>query len=87
MTYQSCNYSYVAHPSQGIPNHKIPMQPYMGNMGGGYYMINQVYGMYHNQPYVNQPLQGTWNPIAQLTLPFLSTLNLPNLSKLTNDPM
>ena len=61
------------------------MQPYMGHMGGGYYPNSQGYNLYVNRPYVNQPLLGTWNTMEQPSLPFLSTLNLPDLSKLTND--
>ena len=34
---------------------------------------------------MKQPIYGTWNPMEQPRLPFLDTLNLPNLSKLTND--
>ena len=84
--YHSYNYGYMAPPSQGIPNHQILVHPYMGHMGGGYYPTSQGYGLYHNQPYENQPLQGTWNPIAQPREPFLATLNLPDLLNLTNNP-
>ena len=59
------------------------MQPYMGKMGGGYY--GQGHGIYSNQPYMNQNYQGVWNRLAQPRLPFLATLNLPNLSILMND--
>ena len=61
------------------------MQPYMGHMGGGYYLIGQGYGLYQNQPYVNQPFHGPWNQMSQTNHPFLATLNPPNPSKLTND--
>ena len=43
--------------------------------------------MYSNQPYMNQSYQGAWHRPAQPRLPFLATLNLPNLSILMNDPM
>ena len=57
----------------------------MSHIGGVYHPIGQRYKIYHNHPYMNQPLQGTWNHMAQPNLPFLATLNLPNLLKLTND--
>ena len=37
--------------------------------------------------YMNRNYQGAWNRIAQPRLPFLATLNLPDLSRLMNDPM
>ena len=61
------------------------MQPYMGQMGGGYY--GQGHGIYSNQPYTNQNYQGAWNQPAQHRLPFPTTLNLPDLSRLMNDPV
>ena len=63
------------------------MQPYMGHMGGGYYPISQVHFLYQNQPYVNQYFLGVRNQRAQTRLPFLSTLSLPDQSKLMNDPL
>ena len=60
------------------------MQPFMGQMGGGYY--GQGHGIYSNQPYTNQSYQGAWNQPTQPRLPFLATLNLPDLSRLMNDP-
>ena len=59
------------------------MQPYMGQMGEGYY--GQGHGIYSNQPYMNQNYQGAWHRLAQPRLHFLATLNLPNLSRLMND--
>ena len=52
-------------------------------MGGGYY--GQGHGIYSNQPYMNQHYQGVWHRPAQPRLPFLTTLNLPDLSRLMND--
>ena len=61
------------------------MQPYMGQMGGGYY--GQGHGIYSNQPYMNQKYQGAWNQLDQPRLPFLATLNLPDLLRLMNNPV
>ena len=61
------------------------MQPYMGQMGGVYY--GQGHGIYSNQSYMNQNYQGAWNLSPQPRLPFLATLNLPDLSRLMNDPV
>ena len=36
---------------------------------------------------MNQNYQGAWHRLGQLRLHFLSTLNLPNLSRLMNDPV
>ena len=33
----SSNFGFVAPHSQGTPHHNASMQPYMGQMGGGYY--------------------------------------------------
>ena len=57
----------------------------MGQMGVGYYPTSQFHGVYNNQTYVNQSYQGAWNQMAQPMLPFLATLNLPDLSWLKND--
>ena len=72
-------------PSQGTPHHIASMQPYMGQMGGGYY--GHGHGIYSNQPYMNQNYQGAWNRPAQPMLPFLITLKLPDLLRLMNDPV
>ena len=60
------------------------MQPFMGQMGGGYYPTIQGHGVYSNQPYANQYYHGAWNQPAQPRIPFLVTLNLPDLLRLTN---
>ena len=59
------------------------MLPYTGQTGGGYYV--QGHGIYSSQPYMNQNYQGTWHRPSQPRIPFLTTLNLPNLSRLMND--
>ena len=81
----SSNYVFVALHNQGTPHHNASMQPYMGQMGGGYY--GQGHGFYSNQPYMNQNYQGVWHRIAQLRLPFLAMLNLLDLLRLMNDPV
>ena len=48
--YQSYNYGCVSPHSQGIPNYNIPMHPFMGHAGGGYYPTGQGHGLYYNQP-------------------------------------
>ena len=69
--YQSPNYVFVAPQPQNTPNHNPYMQPYMGQMGGGYYPTGQGHGVYSIQPYVNQSYQGAWNQPAQPRLPSL----------------
>ena len=59
------------------------MPPHMGQMGGGHY--GQDHGGYGNQTYVNQNYQGVVHQPTHPRLPFLATLNLPDLSRLTND--
>ena len=83
--HQSPKYGFVEPQPQGTPNYNT--QPYMGQMGGCYYPIVQAHGVYNNKTYVNQPYQGAWNQMAQPRLPFLSTLNLLEQQRLTNDPM
>ena len=84
--YKSYNYGYVAPHYQGIPNYNILVHPFMCHAGVGYYPTVQGHGIYYIHNYMNQPFQGAWNQMAQPRLPFLDTLNFPNLSKLTNDP-
>ena len=83
----SSNYGFVASHNQGTLHHNASMQPFMGQMGGGYYPTGQGHGVHRNQPYMNQSYQGAWHRLAQPRLPFLATLNLPDLSRLTNDPV
>ena len=54
-TCQSYNYDYVAPHIQVISNYHIPLHPFTGHTGGGYYSIGQGHGIYYNHPYVNQP--------------------------------
>ena len=61
------------------------MHTFMGQVGGGSYPTGQGHGIYNNQPYMNQYCQGAWNQMEQPRLPFLATLNLLDLLKLTSD--
>ena len=61
------------------------MPPYMGQTGGGHYGLG--HGGYDNETYVNQNYQGEVHRTAHPRLPFLATLNLPDLLTLTNDPV
>ena len=61
------------------------MPPYMGRTRGGHY--GQGHGGYGNQTYVNQNYQGAVHRPTHPRLPFLATLNLPDLSRLMNDPV
>ena len=56
------------------------MPPYTGHMGGGHY----GHGHGGNQTYMNQ---GAVNQPHHPRIPFLVTLNLPDLSILMNDPV
>ena len=76
----SPNYGFVAPTSQGPPYYATSMPPYTGHTGGGHY--GQGHG--GNQSYVNQ---GAVPKPHHAKLPFLATLNLPDLSRLTNDPV
>ena len=53
-------------------------------MRGGNY--GQGHGGYGNQTYVNHNYQGAVHRPNNPRLPFLVTLNIPDLSRLTNDP-
>ena len=59
------------------------MPPYMGHMGGGHY--GQGHG--GNQTYMNQTYQGVVHRPHHPRLPFLATPNLPDLSRLMNNPV
>jgi hypothetical protein len=63
----------------------------MNQPGGGSYNPRQGHGAYQNPGWavIPQPqyFQGAWGQMSQPRLPFLATLNLPDLSKLMNDPM
>ena len=48
------NFGNMVPPSQGIPHMQIPMHPYMGHMGGGYYPTGQGHGLHQHPSYQNQ---------------------------------
>ena len=61
------------------------MPPYTSQTGGGNYV--QGHGGYGNQTYVNQNDQGAVHRPTHPRLPFLVMPNLPDLSRLTNNPV
>ena len=61
----SPNYGFVAHHNQGNLHYNASMQPFMGQMGGGYYPICQGHGIYINKSYQNQSYQGVWHRPSQ----------------------
>jgi hypothetical protein len=77
-------------PHQNIPTGIIPNQPLMNHPGGGSYNPGQGHGVYLNPGWAATPqtqsFQGAWGQIPKPRLPFLATLNLPNLFKLMKDP-
>ena len=81
----SPNYSFVAPNSQVTPHYGASMPPYTGQTGEGHY--GQGHGGSGNQTYVNQNYQGAVHRPNHPRLPFLTTLNLLELSRLTNDPV
>jgi hypothetical protein len=78
-------------PHQNIPTGMMPNQPFMNHPGGGSYNPGQGHGAYQNPGWVavpqTQSFQGAWGQMSQPRLPFLAMLNLPDLSKLMNDPV
>ena len=50
----SSNYGFVAPHNQGTLHYNASMQPFMGQMGRGYYPTGQGHGIYSNQSYKNQ---------------------------------
>ena len=72
---------YAQFPNQMGQNSQQGMYLYVNNPYSG--MVYGGYGVNANQYPFNQPTQ---NPFTQTKLLFLETLELPDLSKLTNDP-
>jgi hypothetical protein len=72
--------------SQESSSVMIPLQPFMKHLGGGYYLTGHGHSIYQN-PSWNHSFSRAWDHTLQPRLPFLATLNLPDLSKLMNDPM
>ena len=83
LVYQSYDYGYMAPDTQGVTNFHTLVQPFIGHTGGGYYLTIQGHDLYRS--HMNQPFQGAGNHMAPPRLPFLATLNFPDLSNLPND--
>jgi hypothetical protein len=81
----------VYHPHYVTPVGMVPIQPLMNQFGGGYYPTRQGHGVYHNPGWFSIPqhqsFPGEWAQMKQPRLPFLATLNLPDFSRLINDPV
>jgi hypothetical protein len=69
----------------------MPNQPLMNQFGGGFYNPRQSHGAYQDPGWVvitqHQYFLGAWGKMPQPHLPFLATLNFPDLSRLMNDPV
>jgi hypothetical protein len=63
------------------PAYTGQQQPYMGGPTGYNYPPQPVYGP------TGVPTPHQYHPQVNRQLPFLATLDLPNLSRLTNDPI
>jgi hypothetical protein len=78
-------------PHHNIPTGMVPNQPFMNQFGGGSYNPGQGHGAYQNPGWAvipqQQSFQGAWGQMSQPRLPFLAMLNLPDLSRLMNDPV
>ena len=72
---------YTQFPNQMGQNPQQGMYPYVNNPYSG--MPYGGFGLNANQYPFSQPTQ---NLFAPTKLPFLATLEFPDLSKLTNDP-
>jgi hypothetical protein len=81
----------IYNPHHNIPTGMVPIQPLMNQFGGGFYNSRQGHGAYQNHEWVvipqHQSSSGSWGHIPQPQLPFLATLNFPDLSRLMNDPV
>jgi hypothetical protein len=78
-------------PYQNIPAGMMPNPSYTNHPRGGPYNSGQGFGPYQNPGWNAVPnaqsFAGGWGQMSQPRLPFLATLNLPDLSKLMNDPV
>jgi hypothetical protein len=67
----------------------VPLQPFMSQLGGGYYPTRQGHGVYQNPGWfaIPQPqyFPGASVQTSQPRIPFLSMLNILDLSKLMNE--
>jgi hypothetical protein len=73
-------YANVSHPSLN-PIYPGQQQPYVGGPTSYNYPPNPVYGP------TSVPMPHQYHPQINRQLPFLATLDLPDLSRLTNDPI
>jgi hypothetical protein len=73
-------YANVSQPSSN-PAYPGQQQPYVGGPTGYNYPPNPVYGP------TGVPMPHQYHPQVNRQLPFLATLDLPDLSRLTNDPI
>jgi hypothetical protein len=83
LAYNSHNPPGYANVSQPSSNHVYPghQQPYVGGPIGYNYPPNLVYGP------TGVPMPNQYHPQINRQLPFLGTLDLLDLSQLTNDPI
>jgi hypothetical protein len=76
-------------PHYKIPTGMVPNQPLMNFFVGGFYNPGQGHGAYQNPRWARipqqQPFPRVWDHMPQPGIPFLATLNFPNLSMLMND--
>jgi hypothetical protein len=76
---------------ENIPTGMMPNQPFMNQPRGGPYNPRQGHGVYQNPRWAAvhqaQSFSEAWGQMSQPRLPFLAMLNLPDLSKLMNDPI
>jgi hypothetical protein len=79
----------VYNPHYGIPIGMVPIQPLMNQFGGRYYPTGQGHGIYQNPRWPaipqHQSFPRAWAQTLQPQVPFLASLNLPDLSRLMND--
>jgi hypothetical protein len=78
-------------PYQNIPTGMMPNPYYTNQLRGGPYNFGQGFGPHQklgwNVVHSAQSFAGGWVQVSQPHLPFLAMLNMPDLSKLMNDPM
>jgi hypothetical protein len=76
-------------PYQNIPAGMMPNPYFTNHPGGGSYNFRQGFGPHQNPGWNAVPnaqsFAGGWVQVSQPRIPFLATLNLPDLSKLMND--
>ena len=69
----------------------MPNPYFMNQPRGGSFNFGQGFGPYRNPGWNvvpnTQSFIGLWGQVSQPHIPFLATLNLPDLSKLMNDPL